>query len=210
MRLSEDMKMAKTKLNQLKELQTEVENLTLSPLYTLRKKNSYHPVIGKGNPDAHIMFIGEAPGEQEALRGEPFVGSAGRVLDSLLKSVGLERGNIYITNIVKDRPPENRAPKKEEIELYAPFLQRQIQIIRPEIIVTLGRFAMEFILEEFNMTEQGKSITQLHGKPLQANASYGPITVIPLFHPAVACYRREQKEILKEDFQVLKAQLEMT
>ena len=83
--------MAKTKLNQLKELQTEVENLTLSPLYTLRKKNGYHPVIGKGDPDAHIMFIGEAPGEQEALRGEPFVGSAGRVLDSLLKSVGLER-----------------------------------------------------------------------------------------------------------------------
>ncbi len=150
------------------------------------------------------MLIGEAPGKQEAMRGEPFVGAAGCMLDDLLRSVGLERGEIYITNIVKDRPPENRAPQKEEIRICASLLCRQIKAIQPRVIVTLGRFAMEFILAEFKMPEQGKSITELHGTPLQAEASYGPITVVPLFHHAVAFYRRDQKETLKKDSLVLR------
>ena len=160
-------------------------------------------VFGSGNPDARIMFIGEAPGKQEAKSGKPFVGAAGHVLDELLKSIGLERSQVYITNILKDRPPENRDPRREEISLYVPFLRRQIDIIRPEVIVTLGRFAMEFIFQEFNMPEAGGSITLLHGRPLKAKASYGPIIVVPLFHPAVTFYRRDQKEILKKDFLVL-------
>ncbi len=195
------------KSSQLKRIEREVDNLTNSPLYKLRQKEGYHPVVGKGSPDARIMLIGEAPGKQEALRGEPFVGAAGRMLDQMLGSVGLRRDQIYITNILKDRPPENRAPQKEEIKLYTPFLRRQINIIQPHVIVTLGRFAMEYILQEFNMPQKGKSITELHGQPLPATAPYGPITVIPLFHPAVAFYRRDQKEILENDFLVLREQM---
>jgi DNA polymerase len=146
------------------------------------------------------MFIGEAPGKSEAVSGRPFVGAAGKLLDKLLASAGLERDQVYITNIVKDRPPENRDPKPVEIELYAPYLLRQIEIIQPKVIATLGRFAMDFILEQFNAKEKGGKITQLHGKPLHAQASYGKIIVMPLYHPAFALYRQDQKETLVEDF----------
>ncbi len=196
--------MAASKSTQLKRIQTEVEHLTESPLYKLRRQEGSHAVVGKGNPDARIMLIGEAPGKQEALKGEPFVGAAGHMLDEMLKSVGLEREQIYTTNILKDRPPENRAPQRDEIALYTPLLRRQIKIIQPRVIVTLGRFAMEFILAEFDMPEKGHSITELHGQRLRATAPYGPIEVVPLFHPAVAFYRRDQKEILKSDFLVLR------
>ena len=196
--------MAVSKVTQLKRVEKDIEALTESPLYPLRKKEGYHAVVGKGDPDARIMFIGEAPGRQEALRGEPFVGAAGHLLDQMLQSAGLARDQVYITNIVKDRPPDNRDPQREEIELYTPFLRRQIRIIQPRVIVTLGRFAMDFILTEFDMPEKGKGITELHGKPLRADAPYGPITIVPLFHPAVAFYRRDQKEILESDFLVLK------
>jgi len=195
---------AASKTAQLRRIEKDVEELVESPLYRLRKKEGYHAVVGKGDPDARIMFIGEAPGKQEALRGGPFVGAAGHLLDAMLKSVGLQRDQVYITNIIKDRPPENRDPQREEIKLYAPFLRRQIKAIQPAIIVTLGRFAMDFILSEFDMPEKGRSITELHGKPLQASAAYGPITVVPLFHPAVAFYRRDQKETLSSDFLILK------
>jgi DNA polymerase len=200
--------MATSKSTRLKRIQTEVENLTESPLYKLRQKEGYRPVVGKGNPDAHIMFIGEAPGKQEAIKGEPFVGAAGHMLDEMLKSVGLGRDQVYITNILKDRPPENRDPQRPEIQLYTPFLKRQIDIIQPRVIVTLGRFAMQFILELFDMPEKGRSISELHGQPLHATAPYGPIEVVPLFHPAVAFYRRDQKEILKSDFLVLRELME--
>ncbi len=200
--------MAVSKSAQLKRIERELENLSDSPLYKLRRQEGYKPVLGVGSPDASIMFIGEAPGKQEALRGEPFVGAAGHMLDDMLRSVGLERDQVYITNILKDRPPENRAPQKDEIKLYTPFLTRQIKIIQPRVIVTLGRFAMDFILAEFDLPEKGRSITELHGKPLRAMAPYGPIVVIPLFHPAVAFYRRDQKEILKSDFLVLGEKLE--
>lgn len=200
--------MAVSKAAQLKRIEREVEKLKESPLYKLRVQEGYRPVIGKGSPDARIMLIGEAPGKQEALRGEPFVGAAGRMLDGMLESVGLERDQVYITNILKDRPPENRAPQREEIKLYTPFLIRQIKIIRPSVIVTLGRFAMDFILTEFDMPEKGRGITELHGKPLHGMASYGPIIVVPLFHPAVAFYRRDQKAVLQNDFLVLGERLE--
>ncbi len=196
--------MAVSKAAQLKRVEKDVERLDESPLYPLRVQEGYQAVFGVGDPNARIMFIGEAPGKQEALRGEPFVGAAGHLLDDLLRSVGLRREQVYITNIVKDRPPENRDPQTEEIKLYTPFLRRQIKIIQPAVIVTLGRFAMDFILSEFHMPEKGKSITELHGKPLRAAAPYGPVTVVPLFHPAVAFYRREQKDVLKSDFLILK------
>jgi DNA polymerase len=199
--------LAKDKAQQLDTLQRKLESLENLPLYGHRQENQYKLVFGKGSPDARIMFIGEAPGKHEALKGEPFVGAAGRVLDQLLRSIGLERGQVYITNILKDRPPENRDPRTDEITQYVPFLRQQIEIIQPKVIVTLGRFAMEFIFREFNMPEQGGSITALHGKRLRTHADYGEITVLPLFHPAVTFYRREQRQILENDFQALRADL---
>ncbi len=200
--------MAKDRTGELKALEKAVEGISGSPLHDYRKENGYRVVFGEGDPQAQVMFIGEAPGRQEALAGRPFVGAAGKVLDSLLKSVGLDRGKVYITNVLKDRPPDNRDPRREEIALYIPFLRRQIEIIQPRVIVTLGRFAMEFIFEEFDMPQQGGSISELHGQSLEAKAAYGSIIVLPLFHPAVTFYRREQKEVLKKDFLALREALD--
>jgi uracil-DNA glycosylase family 4 len=197
-------KQDKAKAVQIQQIDDEVRNLEASPLFAYRKAHNYSAVIGEGNVDAQIMLIGEAPGEQEAKRGRPFVGASGRFLDELLKSIGLQRTDVYITNVVKDRPPENRDPTSAEIQLYTPFLVRQLAIIQPNVIVTLGRFAMDFVLELFQMAEQGQKISVLHGKLLHAEASYGPVAVLPLFHPAVALYTNERRQTLIEDFQVLK------
>jgi DNA polymerase len=109
-----------------------------------------------------------------------------------------------ITIVVKDRPPENRAPAAPEIKLYAPFLREQIDIIQPRIIATLGRFAMEFLFDFFQMPGKGQKISKLHGSRLEAQASYGKVIVVPLYHPAVALYTTEQRETLAADFQVLR------
>jgi uracil-DNA glycosylase family 4 len=195
--------MAASKAEQMEKVAEQIEGLTGTELYTLRVDKNYKPVIGDGDLDANIMFIGEAPGENEAKSGKPFVGASGKFLSELLASIGIKREDVYITNIVKDRPPENRDPKKDEIELYRPFLAQQIDIIRPKVIVTLGRFSMDFILKHFNMDEQGQKISVLHGRALKAQAPYGEISVVPLFHPAVAFYRQDQKETLREDVKVL-------
>jgi uracil-DNA glycosylase len=188
----------------LKSIETQLTNGADLPLYQYRQENEYRAVPGEGSPQARVMFIGEAPGRQEALKGRPFVGAAGKMLDGLLKSIGVEREQVFITNIVKDRPPENRAPLPKEIEAYAPYLREQIAIIQPKVIVTLGRFAMDFILAEFDVPEKGGTISELHGRPLAARAAFGEVVVLPLFHPAYALYRRDQKETLERDFQVLK------
>jgi uracil-DNA glycosylase family 4 len=189
---------------QLRQIREEVMNLTQSPLYEYRVENNYFPVIGQGNHFAKIMFIGEAPGENEAKTGRPFAGQSGRVLDELLERISLKRDDIYITNIVKDRPPKNRDPKKDEIALYAPFLKRQIEIIQPQVIATLGRFSMEFILGLFNAPEKDQKISDLHGKTIRVNTGYGEAYVIPLYHPAVALYAASQKSELVEDFKALR------
>lgn len=196
--------MSNQRAAQLKKITEELQNLKESPLYEYRQKNNYSVVVGEGNHQANLMFIGEAPGEKEAKSGRPFVGAAGRILDELLESIRLKREDVYITNIVKDRPPDNRDPTVEEIQLYQPFLIKQIEIIQPKVIATLGRFAMEFVMGQFNMAEKGQKISALHGKALTAQTSAGPISVVPLYHPAVALYVRERKETLKSDFQVLK------
>lgn len=187
----------------LEEIRGELLALEESPLYAFRTQHGYHPVIGEGSPLAPIMFIGEAPGEREAKTGRPFIGQAGRVLNELLATIGLERDDIYITNVVKDRPPENRNPTPAEIALYTPFLERQIAIIQPKVIVTLGRFAMDFILGKFAMSERGQKISQLHGQVLAARGPDGDLAVVPLFHPASALYT-DKIEILRADVQVLK------
>jgi uracil-DNA glycosylase family 4 len=191
------------KEEQLQQIAEEVRNLTESPLYKYRKTQGYSPVIGEGDLDAHIMMVGEAPGKREAQTGRPFVGAAGQILDSLLESIGLSRDQVYITNVVKDRPPENRDPTAEEIKLYAPFLTRQIDIIQPRVVATLGRFAMDYMLEHFGLPQQGRKISVLHGKILGAESSYGHLSIVPLYHPAAGFYNQDLKKAISKDFQVL-------
>lgn len=186
----------------MRKIKDEVVALKESPLYEYRTGHKYYPVIGEGSHEAKIMFIGEAPGRTEAETGRPFCGRAGNLLDELLASAGLPRPSVYITNIVKDRPPENRDPSPEEIRIYGPFLDRQIEIIQPKVIATLGRFSMVYILEKFGRFGLG-SIGQLHGRTFEAEAPYGPITIIPLYHPAAAIYNQALKETLLKDFKVL-------
>ncbi len=191
----------KKELDQVREA---VQNFKESTLYAYRVKNNYKVVFGEGNVHAPVMLIGEAPGKNEAQAGRPFIGAAGRVLNNLLESAGLKREDVYITNVVKDRPPQNRDPNAEEVALYSPYLKQQIEIIQPRVIVTLGRFAMDFILAYFNLPERGKKIGNLHGKLLEAETDYGPVSILPLYHPAAGFYNDEVKTALQEDIQELK------
>lgn len=179
-----------------------------SPLYRERVKKVVFPVIGEGNHDGIVMFVGEAPGAREAATGRPFCGSAGKILDQCLQEIGIERKDVYITNILKDRPPKNRDPSPEEIEVYAPFLDRQINIIQPKIIASLGRFSAEYMLKKFYLENKIRSITALHGTPVDAKAEYGVIKILPLLHPAVVVYNRGKKETLMEGFYTLKKLIE--
>ena len=200
---SENDKQLSNKKAELSKVSSQVYQLSESPYYEYRNERGYKPVFGEGNPSGKIMFVGEAPGEKEAKSGRPFVGAAGKVLEELLGSIGLERGDIYITNIVKDRPPENQNPSRKAIHLYAPYLLRQIEIIQPKVIVPLGRFALEFMLSNFTAQEKGK-ISELHGLPIKGQSSYGEIVILPLYHPAAAFYNRGLRQTLEVDFQALK------
>ena len=188
----------------IKQIENEILNLKKSPLFNYRKDNAYFPVIGEGDYFAKTVFIGEAPGKNEAKTGRPFCGASGRILDELLFSIGVDRSSVYITNIVKDRPPENRDPKPEEIDLYAPFLDRQLEIIKPKIIATLGRFSMKYVLGRYLPTFEIKNISQLHGKPLPVKMPYGDAYLLPLYHPAVAVYNANRKKDLLKDMLVTK------
>ncbi len=193
----------------LRQIKDEVINFKKSPLYAERVKNKVFPVIGEGSHWAKIMFIGEAPGRNEAATGQPFCGAAGKVLDEMLESVGLLRSDVYVTNIVKDRPPLNRDPLPEEIEAYAPFLDRQIEIIQPQIIATLGRFSMKYIVEKLCPNQLlNMSISALRGHIIEGKTIYSQIKIIPLYHPAATLYNPALKEDLKKDFQVLKKEVE--
>jgi DNA polymerase len=190
--------------HQMRQVAEAIQNLTESPLYAYRQDNGYHSVVGEGDLWAEIMFVGEAPGKREAQLGRPFVGASGRVLDEFLASIQLNREDVYITNVVKDRPPDNRDPKDEEIQLYGPFLLRQIEIVRPKVVATLGRFAMTFFLRHFDLPQVGQRISDLHGRLMNVEASYGDVALIPLYHPAVALYNRSRRGVLEEDFQLLR------
>lgn len=155
-------------------------------------------VFGVGNPHANVMFIGEAPGKNEDLKGEPFVGAAGKLLNEMLERVGIAREDIYIANICKCRPPQNRNPRPEEIKACTPWLHEQVASIHPTVIVTLGNFATRFVLN----TTAG--ITGLRGRVHAA----GPLRVIPMFHPAAAIYDRTKVEALEADFDLLKSLLD--
>lgn len=188
----------------MRQIRDEVVVLKESPLYKERIANKVHPVIGEGDHFAKIMFVGEAPGKNEAETGRPFCGAAGRVLDELLQSINVPRESVYITNIVKDRPTGNRDPLPEEIQIYAPFLDRQMEIIRPKVIATLGRFSMVYIMKKFGLDFELDSISKIHGKVFDTDAPFGQLKICPLYHPAVALYNGSTRLTLKEDFQVLK------
>ncbi|MDP2651305.1 MAG: uracil-DNA glycosylase [bacterium] len=183
----------------LRQIKDEVVGLSGSPLFIYRSENKYLPVIGEGSHFAKIMFVGEAPGENEAKTGRPFCGRAGKILDELLSSVVIDRKDVYVTNIVKDRPPGNRDPLPEEIDIYAPFLDRQVEIIGPKVVATLGRFSMEYVMRRYGLEEEIKSIGTLHGKVLQTSN----FKLVPLYHPAAAIYNQALKATLLEDFTIL-------
>lgn len=187
----------------MRQIRDEIVANTALPLYKERVNNGVFPVIGEGSHNAKLMFIGEAPGRNEAATGRPFCGAAGKILDELLVSAEFNRKDVYVTNIVKDRPPFNRDPLPEEIEAYAPYLDRQIAIIKPQVIVTLGRFSMNYIMQKFGLGGELRPISVLHGKELQATAQFGPVTIVPLYHPAVAVYNSSMKEALAGDFKML-------
>lgn len=165
-----------------------------------------NPVPGEGNVDAPVIFIGEAPGYSEDVKGRPFVGAAGKLLDELLSEIGLSRGDIYIANVLKCRPPENRDPSSDEVAACTPFLDRQIQIIGPKLIVTLGRHATSYILSKAGFPVEG--ITELHGRTFTTRLLGLQVTVIPTFHPAAALYNVKYKRGLEDDFQIVKFKLE--
>ena len=191
----------RTKL--LRQIRDEVISLKSLPLYENRIKNRNCPVIGEGSHFAEIMLVGEAPGRNEAKTGRPFCGASGKILDELLESAGIKREEVYITNIIKDRPPFNRDPLPEEIKAYGPFLDRQIGIIKPKTIGGLGRFSARYLLEKFGLAEASEPISAIRGKALKAEAAYGEIKIIPFYHPAVAVYNPAAKSLLEKDFQIL-------
>ncbi len=160
----------------------------------LAKLGRTQVVFGVGNPHASIMFVGEAPGFNEDQQGEPFVGAAGKLLNDLLQSAGLSRNEIYIANVIKCRPPNNRDPEPDEVETCKPFLLQQIQMIRPKLVCTLGNWATQTLLE------RKVGITKV-----KAQAFYvKDFVIFPLLHPAAALHQGNLLPILKEDFKKLK------
>lgn len=159
-------------------------------------ENATSLVMGDGDIDADIVLIGEAPGKKEDEQGIPFIGAAGKFLNEMLKEAGMERSDVYITNIVKYRPPNNRDPLPSEKKEFLPYLVRQLDVINPQIVVTLGRHSMEYFLPD-------QKIGQAHGVPNQVMLGDRQITVVPLYHPAAALYNGGMRSILIEDFKKL-------
>jgi DNA polymerase len=150
-------------------------------------------VFGDGNVNAKIVFIGEAPGKNEDEQGIPFVGAAGKFLNEMLEMIDLQRSDIYITNIVKYRPPNNRDPLPEEKLAFLSYLARQLEVMQPLLVVTLGRHSMEAFLPDHK-------ISQIHGEPKRVAFGKGKIVVMPLFHPAAALYNGSMRQTLIDDF----------
>jgi len=183
---------------QLIALMREMKEEHECPLIATRTKL----VFGAGNADADLMFVGEAPGFHEDQQGLPFVGRAGKLLDELLHEIGLSRGDVFVGNVLKCRPPDNRDPTPEEIAICSPYLDRQIELIRPRVICTLGNFATKLI------TGSQQGITKVHGVAQDRELGGLPVRVFPLFHPAAALRTPSVKELLQEDLAKLPALLD--
>ena len=172
-------------------------------------KNCKNIVIGKGNENADILFVGEAPGKNEDEQGLPFVGKAGKNLDNLLEKVGLSLNDVYIANILKCRPPENRNPSSEEIKAHTPWLIEQIKKINPKVICSLGNYATKFFLSEGNIDKMDAQpgITSVHGKIKFVEISEVKIKLIPLFHPAAIIYNKNLLPLWEKDMEIVKKEV---
>ena len=179
----------------LKDIEEEIRNCKKCELW--KSKTNYVP--GEGREDAEVVFIGEAPGREEDKQGRPFVGNAGKLLNELLESIGLRREDVFIGNVLKCRPPNNRDPKPEEIEACSPYLIRQLNVIKPDVIVCLGRHSASFIFDLFGLKFRG--ISRERGEVRKVRTWDKDVFIIPVYHPAAALYRPPLKEVLKEDFE---------
>ena len=195
------------KQSKLHELKARIESAGITPDL---QAQATQLVFGEGNPDADVLFIGEAPGKQEDLQGKPFVGASGKFLDEMLASIGMKREDVYITNIVKYRPPNNRDPLPEEKKAFLPYLQEQLEIIQPKIIVTLGRHSGGAFLPDLHISTD-------HGKPKRIKLQFHDdkmnsfaVVVLPLYHPAAALYNGGMRQMLMDDFALIPAILEKT
>jgi uracil-DNA glycosylase family 4 len=174
----------------MKDLAADIVTKNICPELATQATNL---VMGDGNLDADIVFIGEAPGKNEDLQGLPFVGAAGKFLNEMLAAAGMERRDVYITNIVKYRPPNNRDPLPEEKAAFWPYLLKQLQIINPKVVITLGRHSMEYFLP-------GMKIGEVHGEAKRIEFGDHKIVLMPLFHPAAALYNGSLRQTLIDDF----------
>lgn len=182
--------MAISKQSQLQQIADEIIENDICPEL---RKGATQLVFADGNPQAEVVFIGEAPGKNEDEQGLPFVGAAGKFLDEMLKSIDMKREDIYITNIVKYRPPNNRDPEPDEKKAFWPYLVRQLDVIKPKLVVTLGRHSMEYFLPN-------QKISAVHGEPKRITFGDRKQVVMPLFHPAAALYNGNMKQTLIDDF----------
>ena len=186
----------------MEEVATEVMACKKCGLSKKRK----NPVPGEGDLDADVLFIGEAPGYWEDVKGKPFVGSAGEILDEMLSKIGLSRNRVYLANILKCRPPENRDPSVGEIKDCVPYLDQQIKIIKPKIIVALGRHSSSYILSRCGL--EGAGIAKLHGGKYEVELLGFRVLLVPMYHPAAVLYNPKYRSALERDFQLLRGELE--
>ena len=182
----------------IEKLRKQVSGCTRCSLHETRTNT----VLGEGDVNADVMFIGEAPGKNEDLKGKPFIGRAGDVFEKLLNSIGLTREQIYLCNILKCRPPENRNPLPKEINACVGSLDLQIKIVNPKVIGTLGNFSTAYIFEKFNVPPA--KISSVAGTVIDVTTPFGPKKIVPVFHPAVAIYNVHKTDLLLEHFQVFK------
>jgi DNA polymerase len=180
----------------LNDLKKRMEADKLLPLRT----GATQLVFGEGNPEAQVYFLGEAPGYYEDREGRPFVGQAGKLLDQLIESIGFSRSEVYISNVVRFRPPANRDPEPDEIAAFAPYVDEEIKIINPRIIVTLGRFSMAKFLPDVR-------ISSVHGKVYKVDWNGGKQVVVPMYHPAAALRSTAILTAIKGDFAIIKKAL---
>lgn len=193
-----------SKARSMQKIVNEVRVCVKCPLWQGRR----NAVPGEGNIEAAVMFVGEAPGYWEDVKGLPFVGAAGKVLDELLERIKLLRGNVFITNIVKCRPPENRDPRLLEVTTCTSlYLNRQVSLIQPKIIVTLGRHSTAYIFSKAGL-EKVENITEFHGKVFEVNFLGFSVSVIPMYHPASILHNPIYRDKLEGDFRLLRFELE--
>jgi len=189
-----------SRFEEMKKIRDEIIACKECPLYQSR----ILPVVGQGNHKAEVIFVGEAPGANEDRTGYPFCGNSGKVLDGLLEFIGLSRQDVYICNLLKCRPPSNRDPKPDEITACSSYLERQIEIIRPKIICSLGRYSMYFLMKKFGLEDKIQPISRIHGQIFEAQDRFHDLMFIPFYHPAVVVYNQNMLAVLKKDFLALK------